>query len=84
MVVDQVVAPYWEIFVKLIIDDSTTKYEYTEIRENNVNVSHQLDYNFILKDVESWIPSTDISLYAKGKKTRLDGTNMQNNEEANL
>ena len=33
------VAPYWEIFEKSIIDNPTTKYEYTEITQNNVNVS---------------------------------------------
>ena len=70
MAVNQVVAPYWEIFEKPIIDDSTTKYEYTEIRENNVNVSQQLNYSFILKDVESWILPSDSYLYAKVKITR--------------
>jgi len=37
--VNQVIVPYWEIFEKPIIYDSTTKYEFTEIKEKNVNVS---------------------------------------------
>jgi len=47
-----------------------------------VKVSQQLNYNFILKDVESWILPSYSYLYAKVKITRLDGTNMQNNDEA--
>ena len=69
---NQVVASYWEIFENPIIDDSTTKYEYTEIRENNVNLFQQLNCNFILKDVKSWILPSDSYLYAKVKITRLD------------
>ena len=53
MAVNQVVAPYSEIFEESIINDSTTKYDNTGIRDNNANVSQQLNYNFILKDVES-------------------------------
>ena len=49
-----------------------------------MNVSQQLNYNFILKDVESWILTSDSYLYAKVKITRLDGTNMRNNDEATL
>ena len=29
----------WEIFERPVINDSTTKYEYTKFRENNANVS---------------------------------------------
>jgi len=47
MAVNQVSALKWETFEKPMIDDSTTKYKYTEIRENSVNVSQQLNYNFI-------------------------------------
>ena len=35
---NQVVPPYWEIVEKPIMDDSTAKCEYIEIREKNVNV----------------------------------------------
>ena len=76
---NQVVAPYREILEKIIVDDFTTKY-----RENNLNVSQQLNYNFILKDVESWIHLSDSYLYVKVKITRFDGTSMQNNDEATL
>ena len=41
MAINQVTAPYWEIFEKPIANDSTAKNEYLEIRENNVNVSQQ-------------------------------------------
>ena len=84
MAVNQVVAPYWEIFEKPIVNDSTTKYEYTEIRENNVNVSQQSNHNFILKDVESLILPSDSYLYTKENITRLDGTNIRNNDKASL
>jgi len=46
MAVNEVTA-YWDLFEKLIINDSKTKYEHTEIRKNYVNVSQQLNYNFI-------------------------------------
>ena len=61
---------------KVIIDDSTTKCEYTEIRENNVNVSQQLNYNFIWKDSESLVLTSDSYFYAKLKITQWEGSNM--------
>ena len=55
------VSQYW---LSYPIDDSATKYEYTEITEDNVKVSQQLNYNFILKDVVSWIfPSYSYPLH---------------------
>ena len=41
----------FEIFEKPIVVDPTTEHKYTESRENKVNVSQQLNYNFIVKDV---------------------------------
>ena len=49
-----------------------------------MNVSQQLNYNFVLKDVESWTLLCDSYLYAKVKITQFDGRNMQNNDGATL
>jgi len=82
MAVNNVVTPHWEIFENPIVDDFSTEYEYTEINENNVNASQRLNYNFIFKELESWILQSDSYLYAKLKRTALDGTNVRNNDEA--
>ena len=66
-VVNEVVAPYWQIFEKPIVDDSTTKYEFKEIRETNVNVSKLDNFENIIKDLESWILPSDSYLHAKIK-----------------
>ena len=68
---NQVAAPYWEIFEKPIIYDSTTEYECIEIWEINVNVSQQLSWYFNLKDLESRILPSDNFLYRKVKKHDL-------------
>jgi len=49
-----------------------------------MNVSQQLNYNFVLKDVESWTLLCDSYLYGKVKITLFDGRNMQNNDGATL
>ena len=70
MTVNQAVALYWEIFKKPIIDNSTPTYEYIEIRVNSVNLSQQLNYNFILKVVEPCIFRIDCYFYAKANIAR--------------
>ena len=49
-----------------------------------MNVSQQINYNFILKDLESSTLPNHSYLYAKVEITWLDGTSMCNNCEANL
>ena len=72
-VVNEVVAPYWLIFEKPIVDDSTTKYEFIETQEKNVNVSKLSNFNFITNDLESWILPSDSYLHAEIKISRDDG-----------
>ena len=83
-VVNEVVAPYWQIFEKPIVDDSTTKYEFKEIRETNVNVSKLDNFEFTIKDLESWILPSDSYLHAKIKIPREDGKNMDAVDKATL